>query len=297
VRLHQVLGNLIGNSLKFTENGSITVGARTDWETKDSVQLTFWVKDTGIGIPAKQLVKLFTPFSQADASTARKYGGSGLGLSICKSLIESMMGGKIELQSEENRGTIARFTVTFPKANAEASVGDSQSTPKVPHIETRGDQSSIPYVDFSHTPRDQLRICIAEDNMINRRIALQFMEKLGFKTVHAYDNGLEAVEGLRKKAKEGIPYHIILMDVQMPVMDGYQATLLLRKDPDEAVRSILVIAMTASAIQGDREKCLASGMNDYLAKPVRVGVLKKKLDQYLQQVCSAHLIYFRTHIN
>jgi CheY-like chemotaxis protein len=287
VRLHQVLGNLVSNSLKFTENGSITIGARTDWETTDEVKLTFWVKDTGIGIPPQQLVKLFKPFSQADASTARKYGGSGLGLSICKSLIESMMGGQIELESTEGEGTTAWFTVTFSKAN-EAAVGDCQSGAETPiprNVEP--ERSSTPFRDFSHVPREELRICIAEDNPVNKKIAVQFMHKLGFKFVDAYDNGLEAVEGLRAKAKEGTPYHIILMDVQMPVLDGYEATKLLRKDPIPAVRGILVIAMTASAIQGDREKCLESGMNDYLAKPVRSNVLKRKLDQYILQVCTA----------
>jgi signal transduction histidine kinase/CheY-like chemotaxis protein/tetratricopeptide (TPR) repeat protein len=284
VRLHQVLGNLIGNSLKFTENGSITVGAKTDWETRDAVKLTFWVKDTGIGIPPQQLVKLFKPFSQADASTARKYGGSGLGLSICKSLIESMMGGSIQLESKENEGTTAWFTVTFSKANPEASAGDSQNGSDQRRVESPGSEVKTGYFDFSHIPREQLRICIAEDNPINQKIAIQFMEKLGFKHVDAYDNGLAAVEGMRKKAREEKPYHIVLMDVQMPVLDGYEATKLLRKDPIEAVRGILVIAMTASAIQGDREKCLASGMNDYLAKPVRSNVLKSKLEQYLQQV-------------
>jgi signal transduction histidine kinase/CheY-like chemotaxis protein/tetratricopeptide (TPR) repeat protein len=287
VRLHQVLGNLVSNSLKFTENGSITIGAKTDLETKDEVKLTFWVKDTGIGIPPQQLFKLFKPFSQADASTARKYGGSGLGLSICKSLIESMMGGKIELESIEGQGTIAWFSVTFPKAK-EAAAGDCQNIndhhdPMANHAEL---DSNTSYMHFSHIPRDQLRICIAEDNPVNKKIAVQFMQKLGFKYVDAYDNGLQAVEGLRAKAKEGTPYHIILMDVQMPVLDGYEATKLLRRDPIEAVRGILVIAMTASAIQGDREKCLDSGMNDYLAKPVRSNVLKKKLDQYIQQVYS-----------
>jgi signal transduction histidine kinase/predicted ATPase/serine/threonine protein kinase len=289
VRLHQVLGNLIGNSLKFTESGSITIGARTDWETKEALQLTFWVKDTGIGIPPQQLAKLFKPFSQADASTARKYGGSGLGLSICKSLIESMMKGRIELDSRENVGTTAWFTVTFPKADAEANAGDSQQ-----ESEQRSDalaikdedlRSIIPYTDFSDVPREALRICIAEDNPINQKIAIQFVQKLGFMHVDAYDNGLAAVEGLRQKAKEGIPYHLVLMDVQMPVLDGYEATKLLRRDALESVRGVLVIAMTASAIQGDREKCLESGMNDYLAKPVRVGILKKKLEQYLHQVC------------
>jgi signal transduction histidine kinase/CheY-like chemotaxis protein len=290
VRLHQVLGNLVSNSLKFTEKGSITIGARTDWETSEQVKLTFWVKDTGIGIPPQQLVKLFKPFSQADASTARKYGGSGLGLSICKSLIESMMGGKIQLESAEGQGTTAWFTVTFPKAK-EAIAGDIQNgldhqvpTPK--HAKDERTRSKTPYSDFSHIPRDQLRVCIAEDNPVNQKIAVQFMRKLGFKHVDAYDNGQQAVEGLREKAKAGQPYHIVLMDVQMPVLDGYEATKLLRRDPTEAVRNTLVIAMTASAIQGDREKCLESGMNDYLAKPVRSNVLKKKLDQYIQQVCA-----------
>lgn len=286
VRLHQVLGNLIGNSLKFTEQGSITIGAKVESETPQDIQLTCWVKDTGIGIPPQQLAKLFKPFSQADASTARKYGGSGLGLSICKSLIETMMGGKIQLESVEGVGTTAWFTVTFPKANSETAAGDSQDAPEplIKHADSGKELSSIPYSSLSNIPRDQLRICIAEDNPINQKIALQFMEKLGFKNVDAYDNGLEAVEGVRRKAMEGNPYHIILMDVQMPVLDGYEATKLLRRDPVDAVRRILVIAMTASAIQGDREKCLDSGMNDYLAKPVRSGVLKKKLEQYIQPV-------------
>ncbi|KAJ5035453.1 uncharacterized protein L3040_007921 [Drepanopeziza brunnea f. sp. 'multigermtubi'] len=286
VRLHQVLGNLVSNSLKFTENGSITIGAKTDAETADEVTLTFWVRDTGIGIPPQQLFKLFKPFSQADASTARKYGGSGLGLSICKSLVESMMGGRIELESVEGEGTLAWFSVTFPKAK-EASAGDSQNgTDYVDHMSSRNNESHsspTPYTHFSHVERDALRICIAEDNPVNQKIAVQFMHKLGFKHVDAYDNGLQAVEGLRAKAKEGTPYHITLMDVQMPVLDGYEATKLLRRDPIDAVRGVLVIAMTASAIQGDREKCLESGMNDYLAKPVRSNVLKKKLDQYILQ--------------
>ncbi|KAH8820013.1 HHK1, histidine kinase-group X protein [Xylogone sp. PMI_703] len=287
VRLHQVLGNLVGNSLKFTEKGSITIGAKVESETPETIELTCWVKDTGIGIPPQQLAKLFKPFSQADASTARKYGGSGLGLSICKSLIETMMGGKICLESTEGVGTTAWFTVTFPKANSETSAGDSQKVPEpqpIKNPEPSKETSTVPSPHLAHIPRDQLRICIAEDNPINQKIAIQFVEKLGFKNVDAYDNGLEAVEGLRRKAEEGNPYHIILMDVQMPVLDGYEATKLLRRDPIEAVRRTLVIAMTASAIQGDREKCLESGMNDYLAKPVRSGILKKKLDQYLQPV-------------
>lgn len=290
VRLHQVLGNLIGNSLKFTEKGSITVGARKDSETSEHIKLSFWVKDTGIGIPASQIDKLFKPFSQADASTARKYGGSGLGLSICKALIESMMHGNIELQSEEGVGTTVKFSVTFPKAEAHALAGDSQNSeqrdPMAKYIAESGAQSHMAYSDFSKIPRMDLRICIAEDNPINQKIAIQIVQKLGFKHVDAYNNGLEAVEGLRRMAKAGTPYHLVLMDCQMPVLDGYESTRMIRKDELDAVRGVLIIAMTASAIQGDREKCLDSGMNDYLAKPVRVHILKKKLEEYLQQVSS-----------
>ncbi|KAK4240242.1 hypothetical protein C8A03DRAFT_42196 [Achaetomium macrosporum] len=296
VRLHQVLGNLIGNSLKFTEDGSITIGARVDSETEDNATLTFWVKDTGIGISPQQLENLFQPFSQADPSTARKYGGSGLGLSICKSLIETMMKGTIHLESQENVGTTVWFTVTFDKARPEVTAGDEQILPRGALPEpvksypakrqatlggaTPGAPPS-PTSDLSRIPKDQLRICIAEDNAINARIALQYLQRLGYPNVDTYDNGLKAIEGLREKARQGRPYHIILMDVQMPVLDGYEATKLLRNDELESVRKILVIAMTASAIQGDREKCLAAGMDDYLAKPVRSEVLKKKLDAYL----------------
>jgi signal transduction histidine kinase/predicted ATPase/DNA-binding response OmpR family regulator/serine/threonine protein kinase len=286
IRLHQVLGNLIGNSLKFTEDGSVTIGARLDKETDEHATLTFWVRDTGIGIPPQQLAKLFQPFSQADASTARKYGGSGLGLSICKSLIEIMMKGTIQLESEETVGTTAWFTVTFDKAKSDVAAGDVQSKSPPPvdgHALPSSDQTmaSNTYLDLSEMPKEEIRICVAEDNPINMKIALQYVQRLGYPNVSAYENGMKAVEGLRQKAKEGTPYHVVLMDVQMPVLDGYEATKLIRKDPDEAVRNALVIAMTASAIQGDREKCLAAGMNDYLAKPVRSELLKRKLDAYL----------------
>ncbi|KAG6002085.1 hypothetical protein E4U21_003465 [Claviceps maximensis] len=288
IRLHQVMGNLIGNSLKFTEDGSVTIGARLESETSDTATLTFWVKDTGIGIPAQQLAKLFQPFSQADASTARKYGGSGLGLSICKSLIEIMMKGKIQLESEESEGTTAWFTVTFEKAKADVSAGDAlgKASPPIDRYSLMTSPfdraaSPNPFLDLSQISKENVRICVAEDNPINQKIAIQYVQRLGYPKVSAYENGLKALEGLRQKALDGEPYHIVLMDVQMPVLDGYEATKLIRKDAIEAVRQVLVIAMTASAIQGDREKCLAAGMNDYLAKPVRSDVLKRKLDAYV----------------
>ncbi|KAI1471549.1 putative histidine kinase HHK1p [Daldinia caldariorum] len=288
IRLHQVLGNLISNSLKFTEDGSITIGAKVEFNTLEKAKLTFWVEDTGIGIPQDQLKKLFRPFSQADASTARKYGGSGLGLSICKSLIENMMKGEISLESRENEGTRASFTVTFDKAKPHVSAGEARPVPTPPvtdikhNAPQRAPSHSLmsPVVDLARIPKDQIRICIAEDNLINQKIAIKFVHKLGYTKVDAYENGFKAVEGLRQQAMAGDPYHIVLMDVQMPVLDGYEATAIIRKDPIEEVRKVLVIAMTASAIQGDRERCLASGMNDYLAKPVKAGLLKRKLDTY-----------------
>lgn len=285
IRLHQVIGNLISNSVKFTEDGEIAIGARVDAEDDFMATLTFWVRDSGIGIPRAQLEKLFRPFSQADASTARRYGGSGLGLSICKSLIETMMGGKIKLKSSEGVGTAVWFTVAFEKANPDQRAAPAQSPGAEHGTGMTRDSNKItapsPGLDLSKIPKEEMRVIIAEDNMINQRIAIQYMQKLGFKTVDAYENGLKAVEGLRKKALEGKPYHIALMDVQMPILDGYEATKVIRKDSREDVRNILVIAMTASAISGDREKCLEAGMNDYLAKPVRPDFLKRKLDAYI----------------
>ncbi|KAI8964971.1 putative histidine kinase HHK1p [Daldinia sp. FL1419] len=288
IRLHQVLGNLISNSLKFTEDGSITIGAKVESDSPEKAKLTFWVEDTGIGIPQDQLKKLFRPFSQADASTARKYGGSGLGLSICKSLIENMMKGEISLESRENEGTKASFTVTFDKAKPHVSAGEARPVQAPPVVDAKRNAPQpapshppvSPIIDLARIPKDQIRICIAEDNLINQKIAIKFVHKLGYTKVDAYENGLKAVEGLRQKAMEGQPYHVVLMDVQMPVLDGYGATAIIRKDPIEEVRKVLVIAMTASAIQGDRERCLASGMNDYLAKPVKADLLKRKLDTY-----------------
>ncbi|CAI4218209.1 unnamed protein product [Parascedosporium putredinis] len=216
IRLHQVLGNLIGNSLKFTETGSVTIGARVELETEDRVRLTFWVEDTGIGIPPQQLANLFQPFSQADASTARKYGGSGLGLSICKSLIETMMKGRIQLESQETVGTRAWFTVTFEKASADAMLGDAvHSEPVSPgspmearSLAAESSESDHaltphPFLDLSQIPKEELRVCIAEDNAINKKIAIQYVKLLGYPNVDAYENGQKAVEGLREKAAEG----------------------------------------------------------------------------------------------
>ena len=290
VRLHQIFMNLLSNSYKFTAKGSVTVSARTNWEDKDSIEVTCSIADTGIGISQEQATRLFKPFSQADSSTQRSYGGSGLGLSICKALI-NVLNGKISLESQLGIGTTVHFTVTFPKASKTPTRVDTDSSATVA-VSTaiwssegspRPTQpAGIPHIDLSKIPREQLRVCIAEDNPINQKIAVSFVTKLGFKSA-SYGDGHQAVEALRGASRDGNPFHLVLMDCQMPVLDGYDATRLIRKDEDPAVRSVLIIAMTASAIRGDKEKCLEAGMNNYLAKPVRAAVLKSMLEEYLSQ--------------
>lgn len=286
VRLHQLFMNTMSNSYKFTKKGSVHVRAKREDEDSESLTVTCSVADTGIGITQDQVSRLFTPFSQADSSTQRQFGGSGLGLSICKALIE-VMNGKISLESQVGIGTTVYFTIKFPKAAKTATKGRALIAAQAPDAmatwSSDGDNlSKSSFFDLSQIPRKDLRICIAEDNPINQKIAMSFVSKLGFKS-EAYNDGLQAVEALRQRSSEKNPFHLVLMDVQMPVLDGYDATRLIRTDDDPAVRGVLIIAMTASAIQGDKEKCLEAGMNNYLAKPVRAAVLKSMLEDYLNQ--------------
>jgi signal transduction histidine kinase/CheY-like chemotaxis protein len=289
VRLHQIFMNLLSNAYKFTPTGSVTVRARKNAETRDRVKITCAVADTGIGITKEQLSRLFQPFSQADSSTARSYGGSGLGLSICKAMIENVLGGKIWIESTPGAGTTVSFTLSFQKAPKDSSVpNDMKIAAKDPDPMANWSQAASPdteqknisFCDLTKVPREELRVCIAEDNQINRKIAISFVKKIGL-NCEAYEDGKQAYDALKAKSKEGKPFHLVLMDVQMPVLDGYEATKAIRADPDANVNQVLIIAMTASAIRGDREKCLEAGMNDYLAKPVRQTALKAMLDDYL----------------
>jgi CheY-like chemotaxis protein len=288
VRLHQILMNLLSNAYKFTAKGTVTIRAFIEHETEDTVQVTCSVTDTGIGITEEQRRKLFQPFSQADSSTARSYGGTGLGLSICKAIIEKVLHGKIWLESEIGVGTSVFFSLPFQKIRPGAENGAGSA---LPADSTRYKPSDIEmqkssYISLANMPRDKLRICIAEDNPINQKIAINFVKRLGFKC-EAYGDGQQAVDALAAASQAGTPFHLVLMDVQMPVLDGYNATREIRKHADPVVRDVLVIAMTASAIRGDKEKCLEAGMNNYLAKPVRAHVLKQMLEGYLNQVPKA----------
>jgi signal transduction histidine kinase/DNA-binding response OmpR family regulator len=278
VRLHQIFMNLLSNSYKFTPKGSIKVAATISREGKGRVRLECSVADTGIGISEEHKSRLFRPFSQADNSTARSYGGSGLGLSICKAIIEDVLGGMIWLESSPGVGTTVTFQLVFRKAPKE-TVAAAPWSQNLNQADT-DDTTRVTARDLTNIPREQIRVCIAEDNPINQKIAVRFVKGLGLEC-EAFSDGQQTVEALCNHARQGKPFHVVLMDVQMPVLDGYDATRMIRKQSDSNVNQVLVIAMTASAIEGDREKCLDAGMNNYLAKPVRSSVLSDMLDQYL----------------
>jgi len=288
VRLHQIMMNLLSNSYKFTPKGSVTVRAVVDQETDDWVDVTCSVIDTGIGISDEQKKKLFLPFSQIESSSARSYGGTGLGLSICKALIENVLHGKVWLESIPGQGTNVSFALRFQKVR-DAGAGRPQTREqdlmaRFSNQENNGhEQSSGTCIDLTTIPRNELRICIAEDNLINQRIAISFIQKMGFHKCDAYLDGFKTIDALERASDNGRPFHLVLMDVQMPHCDGYEATRLIRKHPNPEIRNVLIIAMTASAIEGDRERCLNSGMNNYLAKPVRAQTLKALLESYLNK--------------
>jgi signal transduction histidine kinase/DNA-binding response OmpR family regulator len=268
-RLRQVLLNLAGNAVKFTESGSITVTA-TRIERPGVPWLRVVVKDTGIGIPEAVQPRLFTMFSQADSSTSRRYGGSGLGLAISKRIIDRM-GGTIDLESREGEGS----TFWFEAPLAPAGEGQKSPTPG-PRAEAR----ARPRPPAASAARSALRILVVEDNVINQQVTLGMLGSLGCHADLAKD-GAEAVEMVR----DG-DYSLVLMDYQMPVMDGISATRAIRglSGPQGKVA---IVALTASAMIGDREQCLAAGMDDYLDKPLDRGRLVAMLDRWVARLAEA----------
>jgi PAS domain S-box-containing protein len=286
-RLRQILTNLAGNAVKFTHKGEVAVRVSLVEERETECRLRFSVRDTGIGIPKEKLGVLFAKFSQADASTTRKYGGTGLGLAISKQLAE-LMGGEAGVESKEGQGSEFWFTARLGK-QPEGAREESRSP-----ADLRGVR--VPIVNDSDASHETLRlfagleqrILLAEDNITNQQVALGILKKLGLRA-DAVANGAEAI-----KALESIPYDLVLMDVQMPMMDGLEAARRIRS-PESKVRNhaIPIIAMTAHAMQGDRERCLEAGMNDYVSKPVSPQALAEVLACWLPLPSTAPVVFDR----
>jgi PAS domain S-box-containing protein len=258
VRLNQVLINLISNAVKFTHTGSITVTCSVERQQKDICWVRIEVADTGVGIPSEKLNTIFESFSQADASVTRKYGGSGLGLTIVKQLVE-LQQGKITVRSQEQQGST--FIVLMPY-----TIGKTQSVTK--------SASPIRKV-IDDSLAKHLKILLVEDNDINRLYAKSILKNWHCHTDIA-ENGLVAIEKIKNNF-----YDVILMDVQMPVMDGYEATRAIRM-MDSSMKDVPIVALTANATKKDVEKCLASGMNDYLPKPFTPDDLYRKIFEDLK---------------
>lgn len=248
-RLNQVLLNLMNNAVKFTEKGSITLACKLLEETNQEALIHFSVTDTGIGIHETKLEEIFQSFSQEDASTTRKYGGTGLGLTITKQLVE-MMGGEIRVESKQNEGSIFSFSLRFAKGNKEELQRKDERQPDPDILKDK-------------------RILVAEDNEFNQLLITNILGEWNVVT-EIVKNGEEAVQKTEQN-----DYDIILMDVQMPVMGGIEATRVIRDQQHKT--EIPIIALTANALRGDREKYLEAGMNDYVSKPFEPKILFKKI--------------------
>ncbi|MBF0266124.1 MAG: transporter substrate-binding domain-containing protein [Gammaproteobacteria bacterium] len=246
VRLNQVILNLLGNAIKFTNEGKVSVNVKINRQTEDETEFTLSISDTGIGIAKDKLSDIFTDFSQADNSITRKFGGTGLGLSISQKLID-LMSGTLEVQSELGKGSTFNIQLTLPNSN-QAAIIQRREGEKVHQ--------------FSN-----LHILLVEDDKVNQLVAMKMLKKLNCH-VSLASNGKEALEVMSSET-----FDIVLMDIQMPVMDGIEATSLIR----EKDTSTTIIAMTANVLQEDKDKCFQAGMNDYLSKPVQL----KKLSEVI----------------
>jgi len=258
-RLRQILVNLLGNAVKFTEKGEVSVSLSSLMLEGSSYDIHFAIRDTGIGIPQNKADRLFQPFSQVDASMARKYGGTGLGLAISKRLVE-MMNGRIWAESEAGKGSTFHFTIQV-ESTSEEYIDPGNA----------GKSSDLPKIGLDNDFSPDLSILLAEDNTVNQKVTQKMLKKLGFRADVAA-NGVEVLQALERQA-----YDIVLMDVQMPEMDGLEATKAIRQKCSDGPK---IIAMTASALKGDREMCLDAGMDDYICKPVRIQDLARVLKRY-----------------
>ena len=260
-RVRQVLLNMVGNAVKFTSHGSVAVRARRREGGGDHVLLE--VIDSGIGVDPERLEQMFQPFVQADVSTTREYGGNGLGLAIAKELVE-LMGGTIGASSELGRGSTFWVELSLPE------VATTQTVP----VMGRGER--VVHLSERRSNPDAALVLVVEDSPVNRLVAMHVLERLGFRA-HVVNDGREALQALSTQR-----YDAVLMDCQMPDIDGYEATRELRRREDGGQHTP-VIAMTAHAMTGDRERCLDAGMDDYIAKPVRSQTLGEVLGRWIDR--------------
>ena len=249
-RLRQVLVNLIGNAIKFTEQGDIRIHIAADAVSDSVAVLHFSVSDSGIGIPSEKFQSIFEAFEQVDNSTARKYGGTGLGLAISRQLV-GMMAGRIWVNSTTGQGSVFHFTCEFAMDCSVAPLA----------------AASMP-----QTWSRSLRVLLAEDNLVNQRLATRLLEKRGH-TVLAVSNGQEAVDAIGRSV-----FDVVIMDVQMPVMDGLTATRRIRLNEKSRGLRIPILALTARALKEDRDICAAAGMDGYLSKPIQTEDLMRLLE-------------------
>jgi len=262
-RLRQIVINLLHNAVKFANDGGIDVFVSVVDENEKSVILKFEINDTGIGIPEKYINILFTPFTQIDGGMNRRYGGTGLGLAVCKKIVK-LMGGEIGVKRNDNNGSLFWFTVDLQKQNdAKISMNEIDKTDRI------------------HNDKRSETILLVEDNKTSQKVTNAILKKLGYKIDFAI-NGYECIDALKMKE-----YSLVLMDCQMPDKDGFQTTMEIRSGKAGVInQDTLIIALTANAMNGDRERCIKAGMNDYISKPVKIGELDKLLKRWGVSVAS-----------
>ncbi len=285
-RLRQVVINLVGNAIKFTEAGEVVLEVRREAETEDGPVLHFAVRDTGIGIPEEKLAVIFEAFEQADAGTTRRYGGTGLGLAISRCLTE-LMEGRIWVESRVGCGSTFHFTAKFGHAGPQPDLGRGMQPAVLcgtfdaitVALDGTAVERETEICDEAASPQIRpLRILLAEDSPVNQKLAIGLLERHGHRIVVA-SHGKEAVSLLATQP----PFDLVLMDVQMPKMDGYEATAAIRRREKSAGGHIPIVAMTAHAMRGDRERCLESGMDGYIAKPIRAKELFRTIEEVMSK--------------
>ncbi len=268
VRLRQILVNLVGNAVKFTDEGGVRLITRLKDVETSNAKLTFEVMDTGVGMSESQIANLFQPFRQADASTTRKFGGTGLGLAICKRLA-GMLDGEISVSSQPGCGSCFILTLNLGKINAQSLIRNADAGGNAAALIAAG-RHEQPAV------RIEGSVLLAEDGPDNQRLISFVLKKAGAEVI-AVENGRAAAEAALEAARIGRPFDVVLMDMQMPELDGYSATALLRSKG----YSGRIIALTAHAMAGDRERCVAAGCDDYLTKPINREIFLPKVAQHI----------------